>query len=439
MRGVVMRSAGRFGFMLVVLIFIGTLSTAWTQTLQVVEIGQSHEGRPIVAHRFGGGPHKLVVVGATHGGAERNTQVLSLQLIDWFRNHPEDIPAGVELVIIPLLNPDGDVLDVRQNARGVDLNRNMNTNLDTCPANDWSQSVFGAYGTQSNTGGEYADSEPESRVIRSFLFDASGVIFLHSAAGLVFPAQCDDPIAIEMAQVYAKAANYKYARFWDLYSITGGMHDWARGVELPAIIPELITGDEPEFAQNLAGVIAVMQQASQLLPPIADRQDGDVRFIMPIWRYWKAYGVDRVGQPLGDYVVENGVYTQHFANMSVQYDATSWYANVQPLALDLPELTGDVVDVLDENTVIAFSQSRFIVHDAFAEYYVRIDGERILGWPTSAEHRVLQGDESIYVQHFQYGSIAYDSQRNAFVHQPVVWQLALQANLTSARQPLQLR
>jgi hypothetical protein len=434
-----MRLMVRLGIVLFVLLLSGTTSIVRAQSVDVVEIGQSYEGRPIMAYRFGSGPHKLVVVGATHGGAERNTQVLSMQLIDWFRNHPEDIPPGVELVIVPLLNPDGDILDVRQNARGVDLNRNMNSNLDDCPENDWSQSVFGAYGTQSNTGGDYTDSEPESRVIRNFLLDASGVIFLHSAAGLVFPSQCEDATAIQMAEVYAKAANYTYARFWDLYPITGGMHDWARGVELPAIIPELITGDEPEFAQNLAGVVAVMRQASRLLPPVADRIEGDVRFIMPIWRFWKAYGVDIVGQPLGDYVVENGVYTQHFANMSVQYDATSWYANVQPLALDLPELDGEIVDIIDESTVITFTQSRFVVHDAFAEYYARIDGERLLGWPTSMEHVVVQGDTQTYVQRFLYGSMMFDAQRNTFVHESVVWQSMIQSNLISARQPLQLR
>lgn len=423
---------------LIGLLLVG-VSTALAQSVEVVEIGQSFEGRPILAHRFGSGPHKLVVVGATHGAPERNTQVLSRQLIDWFRNHPEDIPRDVELIIIPLLNPDGDVLEVRQNARGVDLNRNMNTNLDACRDNDWSQSVFGAYGITSDTGGAYADSEVESRVIRSFLLDASGVIFLHSAAGLVFPPQCDDPISIEMAKVYAKAANYKYARYWELYAITGGMHDWARGVDLPAIIPELESGDEPEFAQNLAGVIAVMRQASQLLPPVADRQDNNVRFITPIWRFWKAYGVDKVGQPLADYTVENGVYTQHFANMSVQYDVSSWHSNVQPLALDLPELTGQVVNVVDESTVITFTQSRYIVHDAFAAYYQQIDGVNILGWPTSPELQITDDGNAIYVQQFLFGSLRYEEQLNRFVHEPVVWQGLVQTNLVADRQPLQLR
>lgn len=429
----------RIVLILGLLVLISSIQMTAAEERSVVDIGVSYEGRPIRAYRFGEGPHKLVVVGATHGGAERNTRVLSEQLIDWFRNHPEDIPADVELIIIPLLNPDGDVLDVRQNARGVDLNRNMNTNLDACPANDWSQSVFGAYGTQSNTGGDYADSEVESRVIRKFLMDASGVIFLHSAAGLVFPPQCDDQIAIEMAQVYAKAANYKYSRFWELYPITGGMHDWARGLELPAIIPELETGDQPEFAQNVAGVRAVMQNASRLLPPIADREESETRFIMPIWRFWKAYGSDKIGDPLGDYTLENGVYTQHFTNMSVQYDSTSWYANVQPLALDLPELTGDIVDVVDESTVITFTQSQFIVHDAFAQYYERIDGVNVLGWPTSAEYLVQVNNQPLYLQQFLYGVIAFDEQSNSFTHLPVVWQSTVQSNLVSARQPLQLR
>jgi hypothetical protein len=132
----------------------------------------------------------------------------------------------VRLYIIPVLNPDGDKLDSRQNANGVDLNRNMNTNLDKCSQNDWSQQVFGAYAVISNTGEPYADSEPESRVIRAFLLDASAVVFLHSSAGLVFPSVCDDPIAIAIAQTYAKAGNYQYARYWDKYPITGGMHDW---------------------------------------------------------------------------------------------------------------------------------------------------------------------------------------------------------------------
>jgi predicted deacylase len=235
-------------------------------TVQDLTIGLSTQGRPITALRIGDGPMKLVIVGNTHGAPEANTYTLAAMLADHFRANPHEVPSAVRLYIIPTINPDGLALGTRFNARGVDLNRNMNTNLDACPENDWRTTVFGAYGIISDTGGPYPDSEVESRVLRSFLLDAWGAIFLHSAAGNVFPAFCEHAPSIELAQTYATGAGYRYTRFWDAYTITGGMHDWAASLGIAAIVPELLTGTEPEFEQNLAGVRAVLAAAEELLP-----------------------------------------------------------------------------------------------------------------------------------------------------------------------------
>src|SRR6266545_680817 len=151
-------------------------------------LGRSGDGRPITALKIGDGPRKFALVGDTHGGPEANTFQLATMLADYFRAHPAEVPASVRLYIIPTLNPDGLAGGTRFNGRGVDLNRNMNTNTDTCPENDWNIHVQGAYGVESDTGGPYAESEPESRLIRDFLLDASGVIFYHSLGGDVFPA-----------------------------------------------------------------------------------------------------------------------------------------------------------------------------------------------------------------------------------------------------------
>jgi hypothetical protein len=186
---------------------------------------------------------KLVIVGNTHGAPEANTYTLAAMLADHFRANPHEVPSAVRLYIIPTINPDGLALGTRFNARGIDLNRNMNTNLDVCPENDWRTRVFGAYGIISDTGGPYPDSEVESRVLRSFLLDAWGAMFLHSAAGNVFPAFCEHAPSIELAQTYATGAGYRYTRFWDAYTITGGMHDWAASLGIAAIVPELLTGD----------------------------------------------------------------------------------------------------------------------------------------------------------------------------------------------------
>jgi predicted deacylase len=306
------------------------------QTVQELTIGASALGRPITALRVGDGPRKLVLVGATHGFPERNTYELSLMLADYFRANPQAVPPEVRLYIIPLLNPDGMVLGTRFNARGVDLNRNMQTGLDACPENDWNVTVQGAYGVVSDTGGPYADSEVESRVIRAFLLDASAVIFYHSNAGNVFPAACEHVPSIALAQAYAAGAGYAYARYWEAYAITGGMHDWAGSLGIAAAIPELITGDLPEYEQNLAGVLAVLARAEELVPPLADVSEAGVAVPAPIWRYWRAHGgAGRFGTPLAPATSEGGVTRQRFerATLELRADQADTLFYVQPAPL----------------------------------------------------------------------------------------------------------
>lgn len=87
-------------------------------------VGHSVQGRAIRPVVLGSAPpaHRLLVVGCIHG------------------NEPAGIPvaralvhagaeAGAEIVVVPALNPDGClVLHTRQNAHGVDLNRNFPSN-----------------------------------------------------------------------------------------------------------------------------------------------------------------------------------------------------------------------------------------------------------------------------------------------------------------------
>lgn len=402
-------------------------------------IGRSVEGRPIEAFAFGTGDRKFVVVGATHGGPERNTQQLSRMLIDWYASHPEEIPASVRLYIIPVLNPDGDALESRQNARGVDLNRNMDTTRDACADNDWQTTVFGAGGYISDTGGPYADSEPESRVIRAFLLDAAAVVFIHSDAGLVFPPSCDDPVSIAFAQTYAAGAGYAYARYWDKYHITGGMHDWARGVDLPAIVPELLTGEDPEFTQNLNGLRAVFHNVDTLVPAPSFRTVDGVTLPLPIWRFWKAYGTDIIGPPIPRATVTDGVYIQDFATARVRYDSTAAVQSVTMEPLGLMPVGGEAAALFDETTVISNTANAFVVHDAFARFYARNDGVVTLGLPLSDEVIGMDGQTETSIQTFEKGVLRYDSVANRIIRVPVVWQSAARDALTSPELAFQVR
>ncbi|NTW01548.1 MAG: murein peptide amidase A, partial [Oscillochloris sp.] len=123
------------GLSIVAVIISGSPIARAASTVRTFTLGLSGQGRPIEVVQVGDGQRKLVVVGNTHGGPEANTHQLTLQLIDYVKANPEAVPASVRLYLIPSLNPDGLALGTRFDAAGVDLNRNMNTDLDACPEN----------------------------------------------------------------------------------------------------------------------------------------------------------------------------------------------------------------------------------------------------------------------------------------------------------------
>lgn len=83
-------------------------------------IGTSVRGRPIVAWTFGSerARRKILVVGCIHGNECAGLAIVSALM------HTR-VPGGVQLWLVPEMNPDGTAADTRQNAHGVDLNRNF--------------------------------------------------------------------------------------------------------------------------------------------------------------------------------------------------------------------------------------------------------------------------------------------------------------------------
>ena len=82
-------------------------------------LGESSQGRPIrVVHRGDPDEIRLLVVGCIHGD-----ECAGVRIADRLR---AGRPRGfLDLWIVPTLNPDGRAAHARQNARGVDLNRNF--------------------------------------------------------------------------------------------------------------------------------------------------------------------------------------------------------------------------------------------------------------------------------------------------------------------------
>jgi hypothetical protein len=390
--------------------------------IQDLTIGTSTEGRPIQAVRFGNGLRKLVLVGATHGGPEANTYRLMLDVIRHFRDHPEEIPGSVRLIVIPTLNPDGLIGDTRFNSHGVDLNRNMNTNMDACVENDWRPQVNGAYGLVSNTGGQRPETEVESQLIRNFLLDASAAIFYHSAGGELFPPYCEHAPSIQLARAYADVAGYTYTRFYPRYLITGGMHDWAGSMGIASFTPELWNGNDSDTAANLDALHAILDQADVLLPLPADHTVNSVVVPAVFWRYWQSHGgAEFLGRPLAATQQQNGRLIQYFerAILEVHPDARDTTALVQ-LGL-LPAARLGAGELTPQHALPAGEADLDV---RFADAWARYGGAAVLGTPTSSvvSGSSLTSGAPLLVQVFERGRLEYDPLQSTVRLSPVGWQ-----------------
>jgi hypothetical protein len=229
-------------------------------------LGESWEGRPIEGHRFGTGPRKVVLVGNIHGGTEKNTHQLALEMIAYFEKNLDNVPPEVTLWIIPTANPDGLANGTRGNGRLVDLNRNADTDGDACSENDWVEDTYTTEGINEGGGGPEPFSEVETQLLRDFVVDAEVAVFYHSMAGMIFVTSCADHVASErLARRLSEATGYPFpAEGWVSYPVTGAIVDYLAQHGVAAVEVELETKVDSEFDKNLAGVRAVLQSLDQI-------------------------------------------------------------------------------------------------------------------------------------------------------------------------------
>lgn len=126
---------------------LADLAEAHPDRVKRVDLGSSVQGRPLVGVRIGSGPRRVRLAGAHHGNEPVSGEVAfraAEALVE------ADLP-GVEIWVVPHVNPDGIAEGSRYNARSVDLNRNYDYQW-------WSLEVGSGSGPFS---------EPESRAVRT--------------------------------------------------------------------------------------------------------------------------------------------------------------------------------------------------------------------------------------------------------------------------------
>jgi protein MpaA len=184
-------------------------------------IGHSSQGRPIVVMRSGSPSGvRVLVVGCIHGN-----ECAGLPVIRALRR---EAGGPADLWLVPTVNPDGRAHNTRQNARGVDLNRN------------WSSGWHGG-GRPFDTyyGGPRPFSEVETRVARNLIerIHPQVTIWFHQHMNLIW---ANGSPGLRVGRTYARAA---HMRLYHHASLPGTSTLWQdhhlRGtaaitVELPA-------------------------------------------------------------------------------------------------------------------------------------------------------------------------------------------------------------
>jgi beta-N-acetylhexosaminidase len=221
-------------------------------------IGQSVEGRPIRAERIGpaGAKVSVMVVGSIHGNEPAGKAVVARLR----RTHP---PRGTALWLIEDANPDGAAANSRQNAHGVDLNRNFPYR--------W-QPQDGVY--ESGPG---PASEPETQAIQRFVerVHPRVTLWYHQAMNLVV-ASAGDP---SLQRLYSRLSGLARKRLTGYHGTVSSWQnstfpgDTAFVVELPAgPLPAAGVRRHANAVLALARAVAPPRVTSKPIPYGADRK-----------------------------------------------------------------------------------------------------------------------------------------------------------------------
>jgi len=204
-------------------------------TADVVGLGLSVEGRPILAERYGTpGGRRVLVIGVIHGDEDDGVAI-----VDELRRRT--VPDGVELWLVESMNPDGQLAQDRHNANDVDLNRNF----------PYRWGPIGAPGDGQYAGPAPA-SEPETQAITNLISQLRPdlAIWYHQDLFVINPAS---------GREGAVRARYAELAGLPMGEITGGIYTgiaatWARN--------ELSPDDGVAFIVELGATLSPLEAAT---------------------------------------------------------------------------------------------------------------------------------------------------------------------------------
>jgi protein MpaA len=240
----------------------GNLLDGW----RAEEYGRSGEGVPLRVFRpAGDGPVAGLLVAAQHG-EEGATTLLVRRLL-------ERVPGSeTRWAVVPVANPDGLLNGTRQNAGGVDLNRNfpaatwLPDDSFTYPPGIEDERRIPEHRTNLSSPGSAAGSEPETRALMALVerLRPPLVVDVHSPLELLLPRGNVPPELVE-----ALSASAGLPVVDDVGGpCPGAFDDWLTDLDIPAIVYEIEHAGLPALCtRHLPGLEALVR----LRPPERNR------------------------------------------------------------------------------------------------------------------------------------------------------------------------
>lgn len=253
-------------------------------------IGESRCTRPIDLLCIGNRKKQVLFTAAYHG-MEWITTLLMLKFTDelCFSVMTGKTMCGIQvgaflnqrgLAIVPCINPDGVEIQIngaksaggyydtvmkasggntsrwQSNAAGVDINHNFSANWEKLKKLELENGINSPAATRY--GGEYPESEPESRTIASYCRTGNieHALAFHSQGEEIYWdfGSYHDNEALKMAKIMAHSSGYKIAQPEGL-ACGGGFKDWfVERFKRPAFTVEVGLGENPLPASELDSI-----------------------------------------------------------------------------------------------------------------------------------------------------------------------------------------
>jgi hypothetical protein len=277
------------------------------------DLGQTVQGRVIKGLKITDNPDveenepEVRICGLHHGNEYMSAELplnLAFHLVQNYSLDSEitDLVDNREIWIIPMVNPDGRVAGTRENAHGVDLNRN--------------------YGYMPESSTPY--SEPETQTIRNNALENNFVLSLsfHCSGDIVnyvwnykHERVPDNDLVEFLSEQYGSHNGYWVVEGYDWYQTLGDCNDFSYGCrgDIDWTIEVQSSGIPQAWDLNRDAMVELIGEANMGLSGIVTNADNGQPIAATVWvdeAFWPCFTDPLVG----DYhrVLLPGSYTVHY-------------------------------------------------------------------------------------------------------------------------------